>query len=70
MGKIGYYNKMNPLEKELYKSFVILYKDNFHELLYDTILDTCFLAGSIFDLEEFVSTNNKSKIFLRNLNKE
>lgn len=70
VGKIGYYNKMNPLEKELYKTFVILYKDNFHELLYDTILDTCFLAGSIFDLEDFVSVNDKPKTFLRNLSKE
>lgn len=70
VGKSGYYNKMNPLEKELYKSFVILYKDNFHELLYDTILDTCFLAGSIFDLEDFVSVNDKPKTFLRNLSKE
>lgn len=70
VGKSGYYNKMNPFEKEIYKSFIILYKDNFHELLYDTILDTCFLAGSIFDLEDFVSVSDKPKIFLRNLSKE
>ncbi|MGN0993184.1 MAG: hypothetical protein ACI4PE_04620, partial [Bacilli bacterium] len=61
VGKSGYYNKMNPFEKEIYKSFVILYKDNLHELLYDTILDTYFLAGSIFDLEDFVSVSDKPK---------
>lgn len=69
VGEKGYYNKMNPFEKELYTSFVLLYKDNFHELLYDTILDTHFLAGSIFSLEDFVKVNkeNNEKLFLRKL---
>ena len=59
VGKTGYYKNNNFLEKYLRDSIMLVYKDEYNDLLYDTILEKFFVAPSIYPLEDFIECKNQ-----------
>src|SRR5574344_2473472 len=43
IGDSGYYEEMLPFERAIFQDHILLYKDPYHELLYDTILDDYYM---------------------------
>lgn len=60
-GSSGYFKGMFEVEKYTYESFVLLYKNYYHELLYDTISDKLLLGPSCYEKDDFVSSDYKKK---------
>ena len=58
LGVVGYYKDMNELEKYIYKSYMIMFRDEKYELIYDPILDRHFINRSLFEKESFVCEEN------------
>lgn len=62
VGKSGFYKFMNPLEKTIYINYVLYYKDEFYELVFDTFDNRMKIIPSIYSLEYFVNVDTvKSK---------
>ena len=49
---------MNELEKYIYKSYMLMFRDEKYELIYDLILDRHFVNRSLFEKESFVCEEN------------
>lgn len=58
LGVVGYYKGMNELEKYIYQSYMIMFRDEEYELIYDPILDRHFVNRSSFEKESFVCDEN------------
>lgn len=57
IGEKGYFDQMSQLEKYVYKSVILLYKDEYNELLYDTIMEKIYVSPSVYEIENFVYTD-------------
>ena len=73
VGKTGYYRTQSYEEKNIYSDLIILFKDSYYELLYDSKLESIYLEASIYKLNNFVELNinhnfpfDNLKIFYRN----
>lgn len=54
IGTTGFYKNMNPLEKYIYLSYIIYYKDDFYELIYDTFDERMKIIPSVYAIEDFI----------------
>ena len=61
VGKTGFYKGNNFLEKYLRDSMMLVYKDEYNDLLYDTILEKFFVTPSIYPIEDFVESKNQNE---------
>ena len=61
VGKTGYYKGNNPLEKYLRDTLILVYKDEYNDLLYDTILEKFFVTPALYPLEDFVESKNQNE---------
>lgn len=62
VNKTGYYEDMCELEVMVYETFVVLYRDNYYELLYDTFGDRRFVNNSQYDRNSFIETEPKKYV--------
>lgn len=54
IGKTGFYTNQSYEERNIYSDSIILFKDSYYELLYDSKFETIYLSASIYDLNNFV----------------
>lgn len=54
INKSVYYSDALDLDKAVYETFVILYKDDNYELVYDLIKESCMIIPSIHKKEKMV----------------
>lgn len=54
IGKSGYYIGSTELERFLQSSFVVVYKNETNDLVYDSILNYFFIMPSSYPIESFV----------------
>lgn len=54
IGKTGYYKDMPDFLKYAYDTFVLVYRDDYNELLYDTISNFFFITAALAPKEDFV----------------
>ena len=55
IGSSGYYDYPgNEIDRYLYKDWVVLYRDNDNEFIYDSILEKFFIKHIYHELEDFV----------------
>ncbi len=57
----GYYKDMTIVEKAMYETFEVLYRDNNYELLYDLCSDRYLVNRCSYDKNSFVKTGAKDK---------
>lgn len=57
VGKTGYYRTQSYEEKNIYSDSIILFKDSYYELLYDSKLESIYLQASRYKLNDFVELN-------------
>lgn len=62
VNKTGYYEDMCELEVMVYETFVVLYRDNYYELLYDVFGDRRFVNNSQYDRNSFIETEPKKYV--------
>ena len=53
IGFNGFYKEMDELSKYIYEPLVLLYKNDYHELLYDTISEKIIVMASYYKKEDF-----------------
>lgn len=72
IGKKGYYIDMIDIEKYIYETLIIIYKDDYNELIYDDITENIFIAPSKYQLEDFIPFENQNSnvSFKRGLGKK
>lgn len=72
VGKKGYYEGMNDIEKYISETLIIVYKDSYNELLYDDITGNIFISPSRYNIKNFVpfSNQNNEVSFMRGLGKK
>lgn len=72
IGKSGYYKDQGVLEKYIYKTIILVYKDEYNEIMYDTILRNFYVTPSLFPIEDFVpfKEQNNNVRFKKGLNKK
>ena len=61
IGLKGYYKNMTDFEKHIYQTFILIFKDEYNELLYDTISECIFIAPSLYDYKDFVACKDQDK---------
>ena len=54
IGKTGFYKNMSDLEKYIYLNYILYYKDDFYELIYDTFDKKIKIMPSIYAIEDFI----------------
>ena len=54
VGKAGYYKEMSKLEKYISQFQTIIYKDEFNELVYDSISEQIFVSYPFYNKSEFI----------------
>ena len=54
IGKTGFYKNMSDLEKYIYLNYILYYKDDFYELIYDTFDKKIKIMPSIYTIEDFI----------------
>lgn len=59
IGKSGYFKTIPfHVDRTIYKSYILLYKDDYYELVYDTFDETMKILPSICDMKDFVEVYN------------
>ena len=61
IGQTGYYKNMTQLEKYIYSDLILLYKDNYNEILYDRLIDNLFIASSVYDINDFIPSKEEQR---------
>ncbi len=72
VGKNGYYKDMIEIEKYIFETLTLVYKDEFNELLYDNITGNFFISPSKYEIDDFIySKDQNTKVtFKRGLGKK
>ncbi len=65
IGKSGYYKPMSELDKYTFESFIILYQNCNHMLIYDTILEQVFVTCSAYDDKDFIAFPGNSALDIK-----
>ena len=67
IGETGYYKDMFEIEKYLYSTFVVMYRSDDYELLYDTFRDKYFVNVCFYSKDSFIPINvvkdNEQKVY-------
>ena len=54
VGMSGYYRSMNALEKYIMQSLIVVYKDDYNDIVFDQILGNFFVTPALYELDDFV----------------